>query len=306
MDVTEKDLRDALQVQVSQLVFKVFRWRDGEYHFDPAESVEYDRDYFSPMSAESILMEGVRMVDEWPIIEKKIPSMDIVFRPMIEAGSIEVVSDGEDAAAEKRGSPSSTKIRLTHQEDLIFRRVDGTRTVQAIIDATGFSEFETCRTLFDLLNRNLIATVGRGMARESAIDAEEPAAAPRSGLAAIAIIGLLALFGVLVRLSTPFAVTGLAPALQGSYEMVLQGVTQTRLQRMDQAIRGYHLLRGGLPRTLDEVASLGLADASCLRDPWARPFRYALTEDGYRLSAVDNAGRADPRTVIERVVPQDK
>jgi uncharacterized protein DUF4388 len=304
--ITEKDLRDALQVQVTQLVFKVFRWRDGEYHFDPAESVEYDRDYFSPMSAESILMEGVRMVDEWPIIEKKIPSMDIVFRPMIEAGSIEVVSDGEDAAAEKRGSPSSTKIRLTHQEDLIFRRVDGTRTVQAIIDATGFSEFETCRTLFDLLNRNLIATVGRGMARESAIDAEEPAASPRSGLAATAIIGLLALFGVLVRLSTPFAVTGLAPALQGSYEMALQGVTQARLQRMDQAIRGYHLLRGGLPRTLDEVASLGLADASCLRDPWARPFRYALTEDGYRLSAVDNAGRADPRTVIERVVPQDK
>ena len=76
--ITSKDLREALQIQVSQIVFKVFRWRDGQYLFDPSDSVDYDRDNFSPMSADFILMEGIRMVDEWPIIEKKIPSMDIV------------------------------------------------------------------------------------------------------------------------------------------------------------------------------------------------------------------------------------
>ncbi len=80
--ITAKDLKDAIQVQISQTVFKVFRWRDGEYHFAPADTVEWDRDSFSPLSADYILMEGIRMVDEWPIIEKKIPSLDIVFRPV--------------------------------------------------------------------------------------------------------------------------------------------------------------------------------------------------------------------------------
>src|SRR5512134_1467331 len=36
--ITGKDLRDALQVQVSQIVFKVFRWRDGHYNFAPADT----------------------------------------------------------------------------------------------------------------------------------------------------------------------------------------------------------------------------------------------------------------------------
>src|SRR5918996_3367956 len=88
--ITEKDLKEALHVQISQLVFKVFRWRDGEYHFAPTDSVEYDRDHFQPLSSDFILMEGIRMVDEWPIIEKKIPSMDMVFRPVVQTSMIEV------------------------------------------------------------------------------------------------------------------------------------------------------------------------------------------------------------------------
>ena len=87
--ITQKDLKDAINVQVAQIVFKVFRWRDGEYHFAPSETVDYDRENFNPLSADFILMEGIRMVDEWPIIEKKIPSMDIVFKPAVDPHSYE-------------------------------------------------------------------------------------------------------------------------------------------------------------------------------------------------------------------------
>src|SRR6185295_12031319 len=106
--ITEQDLKDALQVQVSQIVFKVFRWRDGEYHFAPTDSVDYDRENFNPMSADFILMEGIRMVDEWPIIEKKIPSMDIVLRPVVDPSMIEIGDadggGGIDEVLSKRGA----------------------------------------------------------------------------------------------------------------------------------------------------------------------------------------------------------
>ena len=123
------------------------------------------------MSADFILMEGIRMVDEWPIIEKKIPSLDIVFRPVVDPSMIEVgVGAAPDDAASRsdgwRRAPP-TKIRLTAEEERIFRKVDGVRTVQAIIDATGAGEFEVCRTLFDFLNRNIIAPAGRGEAHPS-------------------------------------------------------------------------------------------------------------------------------------------
>ena len=186
--ITAKDLREALQVQVSQIVFKVFRWRDGEYLFAPTDSVDYDRDNFAPMSADFILMEGIRMVDEWPIIEKKIPSMDLVFRPVVDHALIEVVeADAADgptfgSLSEAKRPSASSKIRLTRQEENIFRKVDGTRTVQGIIDSTGLPEFETCRTLFDLLNRNLISTVGRGAAKTTELGIEVTPEAGHAGM----------------------------------------------------------------------------------------------------------------------------
>src|SRR5437899_1892245 len=215
--ITAKDLKDAIQVQISQSVFKVFRWRDGEYHFAPADTVEWDRESFSPLSADFILMEGIRMVDEWPIIEKKIPSMDIVFRPVVDAGMIEVGGGEVEEGPAKRSAASSTnKIRLTPEEERIFRKVDGTRTVQGIIDSTGMGEFDTCRMLFDLLNRNLISTVGRGKAKEAEVSpaARVASATPGYVLAIVAIV--LAAAGILAQRGTPFAVVGLPPLLKGS------------------------------------------------------------------------------------------
>src|SRR5438132_1720182 len=139
--ITQKDLQAALNVQVSQIVFKVFRWRDGEYHFEPSDSVDYDRENFIPMSADFILMEGIRMVDEWPIIEKKIPSMDIVFRTVVDpslievaagsgGGGVEEVLAGMAEGTKRSAASSASKIRLTPEEERIYRKVDGTRTVQ--------------------------------------------------------------------------------------------------------------------------------------------------------------------------------
>jgi hypothetical protein len=303
--ITNKDLKDAIQVQVSQLVFKVFRWRDGEYHFAPTDNVDYDRENFNPMSADFILMEGIRMVDEWPIIEKKIPSMDIVFRPAVDPGQIEVSAAGDDGDVKRSAASASNKIRLSRDEERVFRKVDGTRTVQGIVDSSGLSEFDTCRILFDLLNRNLISPVGRG-AQVAEVSRREAVVSSTPGYALAAVALALALVGISARATTPFAITGLSPYLQSSYDRLREGVSYGRLERLDRAILAYHLAQGATPSTLDEVASRGLVDRSYLKDPWARPYHYALTANGYLLSAVDDHGKKIPATTIERVLPLEK
>ena len=307
--ITVKDLKDAINVQVSQIVFKVFRWRDGEYHFEPTESVDYDRENFSPLSADFILMEGIRMVDEWPIIEKKIPSMDIVFKPAVDPHSIEV---GGGAEAESMGgvtpepkrvaASSSSKIRLTPEEERIFRKVDGARTVQAIIDSVGMSEFDTCRMLFDLLNRNLITTVGRGTTKQAEAVPDEGVASATPGYLLTAVAIAVALVAVYSQRTSPFGVTGFPPMLKSTEELMLQGVSRTRLERLDRAVMAYDLDRGGVPRTLEELVDHALVDPSYVHDPWARPYHYALTDNGYLLSGVDDAGKK-VGAVIERVLP---
>jgi hypothetical protein len=304
--ITDTDLKEAITVQISQLVFKVFRWRDGEYHFAPTDTVDYDRENFAPMSADFILMEGIRMVDEWPIIEKKIPSMDIVFRTAVDPGTIEVAAAGGDPGDAKHAAASaSNKIRLSRDEERVFRKVDGTRTVQGIVDSSGLSEFDTCRILFDLLNRNLISTVGRG-AKVAEPSRREAVVSSTPGYVLAAAAILLALVGISARAEKPFAVAGLTPFLQPSYDRMLEGVRYTRLERLDRGVLAYHHAKGTTPSTLEEVASVGLVDRSYLKDPWARPYHYALTATGYLLSAVDDGGKKLTGTTIERALPLEK
>jgi len=315
--ITPKDLKDALQVQVSQIVFRVFRWRDGEYHFAPTDNVDFDRDNFTPMSADFILMEGIRMVDEWPIIEKKIPSMDIVFRTVVDpslievaggsGGGVEEVLAGMTTESKRSPASSASKIRLTPEEERIYRRVDGTRTVQGVIDSTGGGEFEVCRILFDLLNRNIITPVGRGPTRDASV-VGLPAAAPSAttGYIVAGLGLLLAIGGILVRRETPFAVTGLPPVISPASALILEAASHSRLDRLDRAILAYHLVHGTAPATLEVLVGEGLVDRSYLHDPWDRPYHYALTENGYLLSGVGDSGKTAPGTVVERSLPVEK
>src|SRR5512143_969147 len=300
--ITTKDLRDALQVQISQIVFRVFRWRDGRYQFTPAENVDYDRENFAPMSTDFILMEGIRMVDEWPIIEKKIPTFDMVFRPVVDPSLIEVGAGGspDDSGPDRRAQSATGRIRLAAEEERVFRKVDGVRTVQAIIDGTGAGEFEVCRTLFDFLNRNLIAPAGVGASPSLEESAAPGAASSVPGWAVTALVAALALAGLAVQSRRPFAVTGLGPFIQGAQQSVLEGVARARLERLERAIDAWTATHGAPPSSLEDLVRAGLADPSHLVDPWGRPFHYEPAARGYLLSAVDETGASRADATLDR------
>ena len=296
--IGQKDLQTALSVQVSQNVFKLFRWKVGDYNFEPTEKVEYDRANFQPMSADFILMEGIRMVDEWPIIEKKIPSMDIVFRAEVNPSMIEVASGDDDGFGDSKKAPSN-KIRLSADEAKVFRRVDGQRTVQGIIDAAGLADFDACKALYDLLSRDIIAPTGRGAATKEA-GSQETAASPALGYLLMAGTLALAALGLLFQMRSPFGVATRPPLLQESLDLLLESVSRSRLERLDSAIVAYRYEHGTLPKTLEEVAEEGLVDRAHLKDPWARPYHYGPTANGFVLNAVDDAGKPVAAAVIER------
>jgi hypothetical protein len=301
--ITTKDLRDALSVQISQIVFRVFRWRDGRYNFAPAEAVDYDRENFVPMSTDFILMEGIRMVDEWPIIEKRIPSFDMVFRPVVDPSLIEVGAGTapDTSISERRVAASATgRIRLAPEEERVFRKVDGVRTVQAIIDGTGAGEFEVCRTLFDFLNRNLIAAAGLGSAPSLEDAGTARAASPVPGYVVSVLVVSLALAGLLVQRRSPFAVTGLPPVLHRSYTAVLDGAARSRLARLERAVQAWQATHGAPPAALEDLVRAGLVDRSYLLDPWSRPFHYETSAGGYLLSAVDESGASRSDATLDR------
>src|ERR1700730_3178409 len=177
--ISNESLKQALQLQVLQIVYRLFRWKDGEYHFSQETTIEYDRDNLMPIAAESILMEGARMIDEWPIIEKRIRSYDMVFRKKPGAQELVVVGaedadevDFDEPAPPKRRKTLSgaDKIRISQEEKQVYELVDGRKTVGDIVEISRLSEFDTNKALYELLTRDLIEEM-RGKAAVAAVEA---------------------------------------------------------------------------------------------------------------------------------------
>jgi len=169
--ISQEELKKALHDQINQILFRLFRWKEGYYHFRQEKTVHYDKENITPLSAENILMAGVQIVDEWPRIEKKIPNFDLVFRkrPLPPGTRIETRHEEEDSdftlleeaveeilPEEDEADPDENIISLSHEEELAYALVDGDRSVQIIIDSCHQGEFETLKGLFSLLNSELI------------------------------------------------------------------------------------------------------------------------------------------------------
>lgn len=283
-------LRDALQVQISQMVYRLFRWGDGEYNFSQEANVDFDKDHVNPMSAESILMEGARILDEWPMIEKAIKSFATVFRRApVEVGAVPKIGASE-------GGEEAGGVTLDDQTMAIYNLVDGRRSVQEIVERSTLSEFDTCRLLYDLINRQVVEEVRSAAPRVAAPEVVAPAAragvspilAGAGHLLLVLVVGAVVVFrgqDKLVRLAR--GETGgsyMAPLFRaGEVASIRQAIARSRLQRVNHALQVYYLLTRGYPDDLTRLATLKLLKPSALVDPWGRPIQYALDPDRYRV-----------------------
>ncbi|MGA9752208.1 MAG: DUF4388 domain-containing protein [Acidobacteriota bacterium] len=304
--IDPESLRTALAIQMQQTIFRLFRWKDGDYNFEARDSVEYDRENVTPMSAESILMEGIRMLDEWPLIEKKIPTFDKVFEkiplpapPILDtrvdlspgglAGLLGEQPPGSDTQ-EKPGAVEGTavQLRLSQEEMAVYQHVNGVFTVQEIIDRSGLNEFETCKSLFELLNRQII--------RPILPVREEASPEPRRFFLAPAALENLAmpLFWAWIGLSVlllPFHPLDHLPWADRSAQrdrMVLD--TRLKLQRVCQSVREYELRTGHLPANLSVLVQEENLPPRNLVDAYRFPLIYQATGNGYTLAARGPSG----------------
>lgn len=302
--ISEEDLREALRIQVTQIVYRLFRWREGAYHFAPTDHVEYDAEHFTPIGAETILMEGARMVDEWPIIERRLKSPNLVFRKS-EAGArldlpvaslmdadVDLELDTAGASREKVDGPT-----LSTEERDVLHMLDGRLTLQDVVDRSPLGEFDTYRILYDLLDRNLVEEV-RVESSERVSAAEERRSRIVAWTLSAAVV-LLALASAALVPWNPVAPWDVAGVGRDTEALRLYA-SRGRLERVESALRIHYLDRGSMPADLSALVSGGYLSEPDLRDPWGRPYAYRLDPAGYEIAGLDAVGVPIPETTLKR------
>src|SRR5215475_3800217 len=139
--LTLDTLHDAIKVQIQEAVYFLFTWNQGTFNFEP-DVVPDLQDITVSINPESLLLEGAHRVDEWGLIEKKVPSFDIVFEV-------------------DRLKLGASDVALSDEQRVVIVLIDGARDVQRIIDESGLVEFEVGRALYGLTTAGFVHRIGR-------------------------------------------------------------------------------------------------------------------------------------------------
>jgi hypothetical protein len=292
--VSEREIQEALRIQVTQMIYRLFRWRSGRYAFAPADHMEYDHEHFEPVSAETILMEGARMVDEWPIIERRIRSGEMVLRRTAAGASIEVpvqsIVDADiDLGLREGGAVGGAipEIQISGEARDVLRMVDGRSTVHEIAERCALGEFDAYRLLYDLLNRNLIEEVRASTLIEPLGPSGLLDRLAHGGISLLlAALALASLLTLRFNPATPWRMEFASSAT----ERLRTFASRARLERIEQAIRAFYLDSAAVPARLEALVANGYLAASDLLDPWNRPYLYRLDSDAYRIAGLDGSG----------------
>jgi hypothetical protein len=167
--IDEQTIPEALKTQATQIVLSLFNWKKGEYNFKVLENIDEPLKSLQPISVDNLIMEGVQMLDEWPLIKRIIPSDDLIFEPvLLGTKKIKVVSEYDDDA-DSHGTEHT--IHVSETEVNLLKYVNGANTVKDIVEMGLFTEYRIYKTLFNLVNKGLIrkkekAAGGDTVARE--------------------------------------------------------------------------------------------------------------------------------------------
>ena len=139
--LTREALTQHVRLQIEEAVYFLFTWTEGTFNFEPDVAPE-QQDIIVSINPESLLLEGARRVDEWGLIEKKVPSFDIIFEL-------------------DRAKLQSTDIALEDDQRRVVELVDGQRDVAQIVEDSGLGEFDVGKALYGLATAGFVHRIGK-------------------------------------------------------------------------------------------------------------------------------------------------
>jgi len=287
--VSKDDLREMTALQTTETIYRLFHWKTGTYQFEPGD-VEWDRETVTPLRAESVLMEGFRRVDEWPLVRRKISSSAMTFerlkplepgRPEAERGD----GDDVDAAFDGLGDGSAKKgsAPVGRNERRVYELALPGRTVEKIIDLSRLGEFETCKALLGLVNLGVLAAIAPAKSRAAAaVGAYAHDWQARIVRGAARVAATVAIAAALAGIATWADRRGLAAGGGGSVgdNAAQRFLARYQLERLRGALEVYRLEHGEYPEALPQLVEAGLASGRDLRYPWAEVYYYRRRPEG--------------------------
>jgi len=258
--LTRQQILEVEDLLTQEILFRVLRWEEGSFVFT-ARPVEHDRSG-RLLPAEQILMDGLRMADEWRTFSDQVPSEDLVFQHAGRWEDFQAAHEGEDEA------------RLEHIKR-VFLLVDGRLPVRRVIDLARLGTFEATRILAWLRREGFIEPLApdpRTARRPGRLELRRPPSGPWiAGALPVALLAALALAASLPVAPPPIA----SDAFPVEMQALERARRDLRARRVRKALDDWYFEHGSWPARPEQLVREGLLEPEALATATGRPYYYA-------------------------------
>ncbi|UCE66994.1 MAG: DUF4388 domain-containing protein [Candidatus Zixiibacteriota bacterium] len=154
---TREEIIEGLKMQIEEIVYSLFGWKDGLFDFlqdktPPPDSI------LSELNPMNIIMEGTRRIDEWEELKKVLPPDSTI---------LELARDP---------AFKTDEIHLTKNEIILMALIGSGKKLSKIIEDSYLDRFITCKALANLLQQGLLIPA-KEVVEEKTVEMEQKALA---------------------------------------------------------------------------------------------------------------------------------
>jgi tetratricopeptide (TPR) repeat protein len=136
--ISSRELERQVRRQIETVVFELLSWSEGYFSFEEGMPDVSAADADSGLTAEALLMEAARRIDEWARMADRIPDANVV----------PALSDADEGHA--------ATLDLRPREWQVLAAVDGRTNLRSIAAAVGVNEFDAARIVYGLLSTGVV------------------------------------------------------------------------------------------------------------------------------------------------------
>lgn len=131
--ISRSDLEEQLRIQIEDSIFTMLTWQSGYFNFEE-NLLPASEECTIDLSTQDLLLAGARRIQDWQKIESKLPHFETIL-----------------AKSEIAHLP-----QLTEAEQQVISLVDGEKSIDEVIQASGLNFYEAGKSIFVLLSAGVI------------------------------------------------------------------------------------------------------------------------------------------------------
>jgi hypothetical protein len=273
LDIQEDNLQHLGEILVEmgilgkEMLDRIIR-NQGSYAFH-AKSVTFNEKVFTPLALEHIILDVLRMMDEWPEIMKAISSMNTVFKK-----SDRSFSEGDKVLEEK----------MSYEQRIVFNLVDGISNVQGVVDKSLLGKFTTAKAIKEILDYEYIEAVLDG-----SYVTYEKKSIKYMMIETVMMVGGYLIFALLLMC----LMTVTPPDMKSTFGFflnkldpptaVLANLEYNRLEKIKHALQIYFWEKGKYPDALHELVAANILSGEEIMSSRGKGYFYTAQRNAYSL-----------------------